>query len=85
VTLLSGASSAVHLLPIIPVPRAANARDKLPIGINVVNATDDGSEGFKGMATDLIPAYIDYGDQIFACGPVAMYQSMATLIKKFPN
>ena len=85
VTILLGATSAVHLLPIIPLPRAANARATLPFSINVVNATDDGSEGFKGLVTDLIPAYIDEGDQIFACGPLPMYKTMATLSQHHPK
>ena len=42
-----------------------------------MNATDDGTEGYKGLATDLIQAYSDGADQIFACGPVAMYKAMA--------
>ncbi len=40
-------------------------------------ATDDGSEGFKGLATQLIPHYLTGTDQVFACGPAAMYKSMA--------
>ena len=49
----------------------------LSSSIHVVNATDDGTEGYKGLATDLIPAYIGKADQIFACGPVDMYRTIA--------
>jgi dihydroorotate dehydrogenase electron transfer subunit len=31
------------------------------------------------MATDLIPAYLEGIDQIFACGPVDMYRTMARM------
>jgi len=36
------------------------------------------------MVTDILPDYIDGADQIFACGPPSMYQSMAAqkLLKK---
>ena len=45
----------------------------------MVNATDDGSEGYKGPATDLIAAYINHGEQLFACGPLPMYKTMAQM------
>ncbi len=35
------------------------------------------SNGKLYMATDLIPKYIDWADQVFACGPLAMYKDMA--------
>ena len=78
VTLIVGAHSAEYLLPISP-PIGLFNEGVLPSSINVVNATEDGSEGFKGMATDLIAAYINHGDQIFACGPVGMYRTMAQM------
>ena len=48
----------------------------LPTGIKVVTATDDGSVGYKGMITDLLPDYAGWADQVFACGPVPMYRDM---------
>lgn len=77
VTLILGARSSAYLLPITTTASLFN--EILPASINVVNATDDGSEGFKGLATDLIPAYLDQADQLFACGPVGMYQTMAQM------
>jgi len=47
--------------------------------INTVIATEDGSAGIKGMVTDLLPDYINEADQIFACGPHPMYQTIADL------
>jgi dihydroorotate dehydrogenase electron transfer subunit len=78
VTLINGAHSADYLIPISINQDLFDAGVK-PASINVVNATEDGSEGFKGMATDLIPAYLDGIDQIFACGPAAMYRTMALM------
>jgi dihydroorotate dehydrogenase electron transfer subunit len=49
----------------------------LPPGINIATATEDGSSGYHGKVTDLIPEYIDWADQIFACGPLPMYRDIA--------
>ena len=78
VTLIMGASSAAYLLPISTPQRLFN-EGVLPFDIHVINATEDGSEGFKGAVTDLISAYINHGDQIFACGPAGMYRTMAQM------
>ncbi len=45
--------------------------------IEMVAATEDGTVGHKGMITDLLPDFIPWADQIFACGPVPMYRNMA--------
>jgi dihydroorotate dehydrogenase electron transfer subunit len=50
----------------------------LPPRINIATATEDGSSGYHGKVTDLIPKYIDWADQIFACGPISMYRDIAT-------
>ena len=84
VTLIIGARSNVHLPPVTPSVNLLN-EGVPPSSINVVNATEDGSEGFKGLATDLIPAYVDMADQVFACGPINMYQTIATLSEQFPK
>ena len=54
-------------------------RDRYPIPpeIKTVPATEDGSVGYKGLVTDLIPQYINGIDQVFACGPMGMYRDMA--------
>ena len=78
VTLINGAQTAECLLPISTSQKLFDESMK-PGSINVVNATEDGSEGFKGMATDLIPAYLEGIDQFFACGPTDMYQTMARM------
>lgn len=78
VTLITGARTAAGLLP-VSVSQHLFDTGMLPANIHIVNATDDGSEGFKGPATGLIPAYLDGTDQIFACGPVEMYRTMAQM------
>ncbi len=78
VTLIAGAPSADCLLP-VSSPQRSFEEGLLPASIHVLNATEDGSEGFKGMATDLILAYLDNIDQVFACGPAAMYRTMAQI------
>lgn len=49
----------------------------LPSGVRAVVATEDGSAGFHGMATDLLPRLAREADQVFACGPLAMYRAMS--------
>jgi len=71
VTLVMGARSAQWLYPTSDLPKQ----------INIVKATEDGSEpgGRMGLVTQIISEFADEADQVFACGPVAMYQSMARL------
>jgi len=45
--------------------------------INLVPATEDGTVGHMGKVTDLLLEYVDWADQIFACGPTAMYHDIA--------
>ena len=68
VTMLHGASAAAHLYP-----------EDMPGGIKINLLTEDGSKGQKGMITDLLPDFIGGADQIFACGPMPMYQTMARM------
>lgn len=67
VTLLLGASTASQLYP----------RELLPPKAELIIATEDGTAGKKGMITDLLPDFVDWADQIFACGPSSMYRAMA--------
>jgi len=69
VTVLPGAQTAELLYPM----------DLLPQTSIVVGSTDDGSVGRKGFATSLIDEFVGQADQVFACGPAAMYRSMARL------
>ncbi len=78
VTIINGAQSKECLLSVNP-PQSLYNKGMLPASFQCVNATDDGSEGFKGLATQLIPHYLKNIDQVFACGPAAMYQTMTLM------
>ncbi len=67
VTLLLGARTGKLLYP----------RHLLPPGIDMYPATDDGSSGQRGMVTSLIAGHVEDSDQVFTCGPTAMYRQMA--------
>ena len=78
VTIINGAQSGDCLLPVTP-SQSLYDKGMLPASFQCVSATEDGSEGFKGLATDLIPHYLENIDQVFACGPVQMYKTMAKM------
>lgn len=69
VTLLMGAATGEQLCPGSFIHRS----------INCSAATDDGSAGYCGFITDLLPEYINRANQIFACGPSPMYRTMAKM------
>jgi dihydroorotate dehydrogenase electron transfer subunit len=58
-------------------------KDFLPKGIETLLTTEDGSDGEKGKVTDILPKYVDWADQVYACGPLAMYQSIAKQSKQW--
>ena len=66
IKLLLGASTATQLYP----------GQLLPPEAELSIATEDGTTDEKGVITNLIPKYIDWADQIFACGPAQMYRDM---------
>jgi dihydroorotate dehydrogenase electron transfer subunit len=68
VTLLLGARTASLLYP----------EALLPPKVELVLVTEDGSAGKQGLGSDFMPDFSPKADQIFACGPVPMYQAMAT-------
>jgi dihydroorotate dehydrogenase electron transfer subunit len=49
----------------------------LPERVEALITTEDGSDGEKGKVTDVLPRYVDWADQIYACGPIAMYKEIA--------
>ena len=67
VRLLLGAPTASQLYP----------GHFLPPKTELITATEDGTTGKKGMITDILPDFIGWADQVFACGPMSMYQTMA--------
>ena len=84
-TIINGARSVNCLVP-VTTPQSLFNKGVIPEAIQCVNATEDGTEGFKGLATQLIPHYLEGIDQVFACGPVSMYKTMAQMdaLKKRP-
>ena len=72
VTLIQGARSASKLMP----------PEMLPQEVEATSATDDGSTGHPGYVTDLLPQYLPWADQVFACGPNAMFASMADVVRR---
>jgi len=72
VALLMGARTAQDLFPL----------HLLPPEVEVALATDDGSAGYKGPVTDLLPSYLPWADQLFACGPAPMFAALAQLLRR---
>lgn len=72
VTMLMGGSTAASLL----------SASRLPAEVEYLVATDDGSQGHDGFVTDLLPDYLPWADQVFACGPDPMLRSLATVVKR---
>lgn len=72
VVLVIGARSAEGVFP-------ANL---VPPEVEVVVTTEDGSQGRQGRATDVVPEYYGWADQVFACGPNAMFAALADLVHK---
>jgi dihydroorotate dehydrogenase electron transfer subunit len=69
VVLLMGARSAAGILP----------QNMLPSKATCVFTTDDGTKGWKGAVTDILPQYLERADQVFACGPPAMLEKLAAI------
>jgi dihydroorotate dehydrogenase electron transfer subunit len=67
VKLLVGARTADLLLPDTAIPSA----------VEYIAATQDGSRGSKGLGTELLAANAAWADQIFICGPLPMFRSIA--------
>ncbi len=75
----------VRLLLGAPTRNQLYPKHLLPSGIKLVTATEDGTAGNRGMITDLLPDSILEADQVFACGPVSMYQTIANLSQHYPK
>jgi dihydroorotate dehydrogenase electron transfer subunit len=48
--------------------------------IEYLVATDDGSRGHHGLATEVLPDYVQWADQIFACGPEPMFRTLRAVV-----
>ena len=80
ITLIHGASTAAQLYTERSQPTAISYQ-----GVQFVPVTEDGSMGKKGMATDILPDFLDRADQVYACGPLEMYKAMAEVSLRVPT
>jgi dihydroorotate dehydrogenase electron transfer subunit len=55
---------------------ADKSRCSIPPQIKLVSATEDGTVGYRGKITDLLPQYTGRADQVFVCGSLGMYKEM---------
>ncbi|MGD0795654.1 MAG: dihydroorotate dehydrogenase electron transfer subunit [Dehalococcoidales bacterium] len=78
VIIIQGARTGSCLFPVSAPQRIYNG-GVMGANFEVFNCTEDGTEGFKGMATGLVPHYVKNMDQVFACGPASMYRAMAKM------
>ena len=69
VTLLFGAKTAKQVYP----------KKYVPSGVDFIPVTQDGLIERQGMVTDLLDELAGSADQIFACGPAAMYKAMSQM------
>ena len=65
--------------PSLNVIARSEAMKQSQEGITFIPVTEDGTAGEKGMITDILPRFLDWADQIFACGPLDMYKAMANM------
>ena len=86
ITLIHGASTAAQLYTSAMFRTGPSSAGKkrsklspLPKGVQFIPVTEDGSMGKKGMATDILPDFLDWADQVYACGPADMYKVMAEM------
>jgi dihydroorotate dehydrogenase electron transfer subunit len=84
ITLIHGTSTAAQLYPFSSAGKKQNKLLPLPHGVQFVPVTEDGSMGQKGMATDILPDFLDWADQVYACGPVDMYKTMTEMSLRVP-
>ncbi len=72
-------------LDVVFVMGAANeagllAASELSDRIEYVVATDDGSRGHRGLATEVVGDFVQWADQIYACGPEPMYRTLRAVV-----
>jgi dihydroorotate dehydrogenase electron transfer subunit len=75
----SKAGRSIALLLGAPTKSQLYPQNLLPREVRLITATEDGTSGKKGLVTDLLPDFTSWADQIFACGPPSMYQTMARM------
>jgi len=78
-----GAEAGAQLALLLGAPIADGVYPShlLPPQVKLQVATEDGSLGSRGTVIELLSDFDYRASQIFACGPIAMYEAMAALIK----
>jgi len=76
-TLIHGAITATQLYSERCQPTAIDY-----LGARFIPVTEDGSTGKEGMATDVLPDFLDRADRVYACGPLDMYKTMADMSRR---
>lgn len=56
------------------------AASELSHKVEYIAATDDGSRGHRGLATEVVADFVPWADRIFACGPEPMYRTLRTVV-----
>jgi len=93
VTLIHGANTATQIYS-FPSLRAealsiANGQrgnlSPLPEKVQFIPVTEDGTLGGKGMVTDILPDFLGWADQVYACGPLDMYKAMSLILNPSPS
>ena len=69
VTLVMGGRTIHHLWP----------AHRLPAAVEYVTSTEDGSFGVHGRVTDALPRYLEWADQLCACGPWPMLAALGRM------
>ena len=82
ISLIHGASTATELYPQMEADVIASEAKQSQEGMRFIPITEDGTSGEEGMITDILPRFLDWADQVFACGPVDMYKAMANMLAK---
>ena len=78
VTMLIGARHMEGLYP----------EEQLPAGAKITPVIENGNTHNKyktGMVTDILTQYMNWADQVFACGPQAMYEEIARQLVTWPE
>jgi dihydroorotate dehydrogenase electron transfer subunit len=84
ITLIHGVSTASQLYPFFSGGKRRIRLSPLPSGVQFVPVTEDGSMGEKGLATDILPDFLNWADQMYACGPADMYKAIALTLNPSP-
>jgi dihydroorotate dehydrogenase electron transfer subunit len=80
IALIHGASTVAQLYPFsLASGKKRGKLPHLPKGVQFIPVTEDGSMGKKGRATDILPDFLDWADQVYACGPADMYKAMTEM------